>query len=32
MFTTPDLKVPILGIIENMSWFTPEKHPGDLRV
>ena len=27
MFTNPDLKVPVLGIIENMSWFTPEKHP-----
>lgn len=27
MFTNPDLNVPILGIIENMSWFTPEKHP-----
>ena len=30
MFTTPDLKVPILGIIENMSWFTPEKHPDEV--
>jgi len=29
MFTTPDLKVPILGVIENMSWFTPEKHPDE---
>jgi len=27
MFTNPDLKVPILGIIENMSWFIPKKHP-----
>jgi ATP-binding protein involved in chromosome partitioning len=27
MFTNPDLKVPILGIIENMSWFTRKKHP-----
>ena len=27
MFNNPDLKVPILGIIENMSWFTPDKHP-----
>ena len=26
MFINPDLKVPILGIIENMSWFTPNKH------
>jgi len=27
MFNNPDLKVPILGIIENMSWFTPDLHP-----
>jgi ATP-binding protein involved in chromosome partitioning len=27
MFSNPDLKVPVLGIIENMSWFTPEQHP-----
>ncbi len=27
MFTTPELNVPILGVIENMSWFTPENHP-----
>ncbi len=30
MFNNPDLKVPILGIIENMSWFTPEKHPDEI--
>ena len=30
MFTNPDLNVPILGIIENMSWFTPEKHPEEV--
>lgn len=29
MFTNPDLKVPILGIIENMSWFSPASHPGE---
>ena len=29
MFTNPDLKVPILGVIENMSWFIPEKHPDE---
>lgn len=29
MFTNKDLKVPVLGIIENMSWFTPEKHPDE---
>lgn len=27
MFNIQDLKVPILGIVENMSWFSPEKHP-----
>ena len=26
MFTNPDLKIPVLGIVENMSWFTPEQH------
>lgn len=30
MFMNPDLKVPILGVIENMSWFTPEKHPDEV--
>ncbi len=29
MFTNPDIKVPVIGIIENMSWFTPEKHPDE---
>jgi len=29
MFTNQDLNVPIIGIIENMSWFTPEKHPDE---
>lgn len=27
MFRTEKLEVPVLGIIENMSWFTPENHP-----
>ncbi len=27
MFMNPDLKVPILGVVENMSWFTPAAHP-----
>ena len=30
MFNNPDLRVPILGVIENMSWFTPEKHPEEV--
>jgi ATP-binding protein involved in chromosome partitioning len=27
MFST--LEVPIIGVIENMSWFTPKKHPDE---
>lgn len=30
MFTNPDLNVPLLGVIENMSWFSPEKHPEEI--
>jgi len=26
LFQNPDLKRPVLGIIENMSWFTPLEH------
>ncbi|NLF43304.1 MAG: Mrp/NBP35 family ATP-binding protein [Bacteroidales bacterium] len=29
MFTNPDLKVPVLGVVENMSWFTPVSHPDE---
>ncbi len=29
MFTNKDLNIPVLGIIENMSWFTPEQHPDE---
>ncbi len=29
MFINPDLKVPLLGIIENMSYFSPDKHPDE---
>jgi len=29
MFTNPDLNVTVLGIIENMSWFTPANHPNE---
>ena len=29
MFTNPDLETPILGVVENMSWFTPAKHPDE---
>jgi len=29
MFTNLDLNVPILGIVENMVWFTPTKHPDE---
>jgi ATP-binding protein involved in chromosome partitioning len=29
MFTGEKINVPILGIVENMAWFTPEKHPDE---
>ena len=28
MFTMDQIKVPILGVIENMSWFEPDDNPG----
>jgi ATP-binding protein involved in chromosome partitioning len=27
MFRLPAINVPVLGIVENMSWFTPEEFP-----
>lgn len=29
MFTGPHVNVPVLGIVENMAWFTPEAHPDE---
>ena len=29
MFTTHGVEIPILGVIENMSYFVPEKHPDE---
>lgn len=29
MFLLPQINVPILGVVENMSWFTPEELPGN---
>ena len=29
MFTNTNVNVPILGLIENMAWFTPEDHPDE---
>lgn len=29
MFQNPKLQVPILGLVENMSWFTPVEHPDE---
>ncbi|MBD5172935.1 MAG: Mrp/NBP35 family ATP-binding protein [Bacteroidales bacterium] len=29
MFTDPKVNVPILGLVENMAWFTPESHPDE---
>ena len=27
MYISPQTKVEVLGIVENMAWFTPEEHP-----
>ncbi len=27
MFSNPNINIPILGIVENMAWFTPEELP-----
>ena len=29
MFTDPKVNVPILGLVENMAWFTPAQHPNE---
>lgn len=29
MFTNEKINVPVLGLVENMAWFTPEKHPDE---
>lgn len=29
MFTDPKVNVPILGLVENMAWFTPAPHPDE---
>jgi ATP-binding protein involved in chromosome partitioning len=29
MFTLPEINVPILGVVENMSWFTPAELPNN---
>lgn len=29
MFSHKGISVPILGVVENMSWFTPENHPDE---
>lgn len=29
MFTSDKVNVPILGLVENMAWFTPEPHPDE---
>jgi ATP-binding protein involved in chromosome partitioning len=28
MFTSEDINVPVLGLVENMAWFTPAELPG----
>ena len=29
MFRDPKINVPVLGLVYNMAWFTPEKHPDE---
>ena len=29
MYTNEKVNVPILGLVENMAWFTPEEHPDE---
>ena len=29
MFRNPNVNKPILGLVENMAWFTPEQHPDE---
>jgi ATP-binding protein involved in chromosome partitioning len=29
MFRSEHVEVPVLGIVENMAWFTPSKHPDE---
>ena len=29
MFADSKINVPVLGIVENMAWFTPEAHPDE---
>lgn len=29
LYTDPNIFVPVLGIVENMSWFTPATHPDE---
>ena len=29
MFLSPQVNVPVLGIVENMAWFTPAEHPDE---
>ncbi len=29
MFRDPKINVPVLGLVDNMAWFTPEPHPDE---
>lgn len=29
LFNSTYIKIPVLGIVENMSWFTPSRHPDE---
>ena len=29
MFVNSSIEVPLVGVVENMSWFTPQQHPDE---
>ena len=29
MFSLENINVPVIGVVENMSWFTPKEHPNE---
>lgn len=29
MFINSSIEVPLVGVVENMSWFTPQQHPDE---
>jgi ATP-binding protein involved in chromosome partitioning len=29
MYKNPQIGIPVMGVVENMSWFTPSQHPDE---